>query len=303
MFTKRDLLVRHIKRDKFLYLMVIPGLLFFIIFKYVPMYGITIAFKDYRISQGVLGSPWVGWKHFARFFTSSDFSQVMINTVLLSLYKLMIGFPVPILLAILLNELHSIFFKRVVQTVTYLPHFISWVVIGNLVLILLSPKTGLLSSMITSLTGAHVNLLMDPRYFRGVLVVSDIWKEMGWSAIVYLAALAGVDPTLYEAADIDGASRGRKMWSITLPSIVNVIVIMLILRVGRILDAGFEQVLIMSNPLVNSVAEIIDTYVYKVGIQQAQYSYSTAVNLFKSVVGLAMVVMVNSLAKKWEANI
>ena len=296
-------LLRHINRDKYLYLMIIPGLLFFIIFKYVPMYGITIAFKDYRISRGVFGSAWVGWKHFAKFFSSPDFSRVMINTIILSLYKLMIGFPIPILFAILLNELHNIAFKRTVQTIAYLPHFISWVVIGNLVLMLLSPKTGLVSAMINSLTGIRLNLLMDPRYFRGVLVVSDIWKEMGWSAIVYLAALAGVDPTLYEAADIDGASRGRKMWSITLPSIVNVIVIMLILRVGRILDAGFEQVLIMANPLVNSVAEIIDTYVYKVGLLQAEYSYSTAVNLFKSLVGLIMVLMVNSLAKKWEADL
>ncbi|MDR2484232.1 MAG: ABC transporter permease subunit [Treponema sp.] len=280
--------------------MIIPGLLFFVIFKYVPMYGIIIAFKDFRISRGVFASPWVGLKHFQRFFSSPDFSQVMINTTIISLYKLLIGFPIPILFAILLNEIRSIYFKRTVQTIAYLPHFISWVVIGNLVLILLSPKTGLISSMITAVSGIQVNLLMDPKYFRGVLVVSDIWKEMGWSAIVYLAALAGVDPTLYEAADIDGASRGRKMWSITLPSITNVILIMLILRVGRILDAGFEQVLIISNPLVNSVAEIIDTYVYKMGMLQAEYSYSTAVNLFKSVVGLIMVLFVNFLAKKWE---
>jgi len=303
MFDNRHLLLRHIRRDKFLYLMVIPGLLFFIIFKYVPMYGITIAFKDYRISRGVLASPWVGLKHFERFFLSPDFARVMINTTLISFYKLIIGFPVPILFAILLNELHSLVFKRTVQTIAYLPHFISWVVIGNLVLMMLSPKTGLISAMITSVTGIKLNLLMDPNYFRSVLVVSDIWKEMGWSAIVYLAALAGVDPTLYEAADIDGASRGRKMWSITLPSIINVIIIMLILRVGRILDAGFEQVLIMANPLVNDVAEIIDTYVYKVGMLQAEYSYSTAANLFKSIVGLIMVLMVNSIAKKWEADL
>jgi len=300
MFENRNLVLRHMKRDRFLYMMIIPGLLFFIIFKYIPMYGIIIAFKDFRISRGVFASPWVGLKHFSAFFSSADFSQVMINTILLSFYKLIIGFPIPILFAILLNELHSIFFKRIVQTIAYLPHFISWVVIGNLVLILLSPKTGLISSMITSISGIKVNLLMDPAYFRSVLVLSDIWKEMGWSAIVYLAALAGVDPTLYEAADIDGASRSRKMWSITLPSIANVIIIMLILRVGRILDAGFEQVLIMSNPLVNSVAEIIDTYVYKVGMLQAEYSYSTAVNLFKSIIGLIMVLMVNSLAKRWE---
>jgi putative aldouronate transport system permease protein len=284
-------------------MMIIPGLLFFIIFKYVPMYGITIAWKDYRVSRGVTGSPWVGWKHFIRFFTSPDFSRVMLTTIIISFYKLMIAFPMPILFAILLNELRNMVFKRAVQTIAYLPHFISWVVIGNLVLILLSPKTGIISSFITEVSGVRVNLLMDPRYFRGVLVVSDIWKEMGWSAIVYLAALAGVDPTLYEAADIDGATRGRKMLSITLPSIVNVIVIMLILRVGRILDAGFEQVMIMSNPIVNNVVEIIDTYVYKMGMLQAEYSYSTAVNLFKSLIGLAMVLMVNSLAKKWEADI
>lgn len=297
-YTQR--LIKHIKRDRYLYLMLIPGLLFFIIFKYVPMYGIIIAFQDYKIGSGILGSEWVGFEHFIKFFSSDDFGRIFYNTVTISFYKLLIGFPIPILFAILLNELRSVAFKRTVQTIAYLPHFISWVVIGNLVIILLAPETGLLSNIIRSLTGIQVNVLTDPNYFRGVLVGSDIWKDMGWSAIVYLAALTGVDPSLYEAADIDGATRGQKMWRITLPSIRNVIIIMLILKVGHILDAGFEQVLIMSNPMVNSVAEIIDTYVYKVGMQQAQFSYSTAVNLFKSVIGLMMVLLVNAISKRWE---
>lgn len=297
-YTQR--LLKHVKRDRYLYLMLIPGLLFFVIFKYIPMYGIVIAFQDFKIGTGILGSRWVGFAHFIKFFSSDDFGRIFYNTVVISFYKLLIGFPIPILFAILLNELRSIAFKRTVQTIAYLPHFISWVVIGNLVVILLAPETGLLSNIVRSLTGVQVNVLTDPRYFRGVLVGADIWKDMGWSAIVYLAALTGVDPALYEAADIDGATRGQKMWRITLPEIRNVIIIMLILKVGHILDAGFEQVMIMSNPMVNSVAEIIDTYVYKVGMQQAQFSYSTAVNLFKSVIGLMMVLLVNTISKRWE---
>ena len=249
---------KHIIRDRYLYLMMIPGIAFFIIFRYIPMYGVQIAFRDFSFRLGMWGSPWIGWANFERFFTSPDFARIMTNTILLSLYKLIIGFPIPIFFAIMLNELRSVPFKRTVQTIAYLPHFISWVVIGNLVLILLSPRTGLVAGMFHAVTGETLNLLMDPRYFRGVLVVSDVWKNMGWNAIIYLAALTSVDPTLYEAADIDGATRKQKMLSITIPSIRNVIIIMLLLNVANILDAGFEQVLVMTNPLVNNVAEIID---------------------------------------------
>jgi len=283
--------------------MLIPGLLFFIVFKYAPMYGITIAFKDYNIGAGILGSKWAGLKYFNEFFASPDFLKILRNTIILSFYKLLFGFPAPILFAILLNEVRKMLFKRTIQTVVYLPHFISWVVIGNLVIIMLAPKTGLITNIIMLSAGREINPLMDPGYFRGVLVLSDMWKELGWSAIVYLAALNGVDPNLYEAAEIDGATRARKMWHVTLPSIRGIIVIMLILRVGHILDAGFEQVLIMSNPIVNDISEIIDTYVYKVGLQRAQFSYSTAVNLFKSVIGLMLVAVVNTVSRRWEEGL
>ena len=244
---------RHIKRDRLLYLMLIPGLLFFLIFKYWPMYGITIAFKDYKIGRDIWEAQWVGFKYFEQFFESRDFWRIMENTIVISFGKLLIGFPAPILFALLLNEIRNQQAKRFIQTVVYLPHFISWVVLG-------------------------------------------------WSAIIYLAALSSVDMNLYEAAAIDGASRGRMMWNITLPAIRSTIIVMLILRVGKILDAGFEQILIMTNPLVNDKCEIIDTYVYKVGMQQAKFSYSTAVNLFKSVIGLGMVLGVNMISKRWEEN-
>ncbi|MDL2319393.1 ABC transporter permease subunit [Eubacteriales bacterium OttesenSCG-928-A19] len=293
---------RAILRDKLLYVMLIPGIIFFVLMKYLPMYGIVIAFKDYKLGREIWEAPWAGLKYFRQFFNSPDFGRLMANTFIISFGKLLIGFPVPILFAILLNEVRNQAAKRVIQTVVYLPHFISWVVVGNIVLMLLAPKTGIISSAITLFTGKDVNILLDGNSFRWVLIISDTWKEMGWSAIIYLAALSGVDPNLYEAASIDGASRGRMMWNITLPAIRSTIIIMLILRVGKILDAGFEQVLVMTNALVNDKIEIIDTYVYKVGLQQARYSFSTAVNLFKSAIGLVMVLGVNAIARRWEEN-
>lgn len=294
--------LRTMRKDRMLYLMLVPGLVFFLLFKYWPMYGISIAFKDYKLGREIWEAPWAGFKYFRQFFSSPDCARVLINTFVISFGKLLVGFPSPILFAILLNEIQRRGAKRFIQTVVYLPHFISWVVVGNLMLMMLAPKTGLFSTAITAITGNDVNVLLDPDAFRWVLILSDTWKELGWSAIIYLAALSGVDMNLYEAAAIDGASRGRMMWHITLPAIRSTIVIMLILRVGKILDAGFEQILIMSNALVNEKCEIIDTYVYKVGLQQARYSYSTAVNLFKSACGLAMVLGVNTVAKRWEEN-
>lgn len=294
--------LRTMRKDRMLYLMLVPGLVFFLIFKYWPMYGISIAFKDYKLGREIWEAPWAGFKYFRQFFSSPDCARVLINTFVISFGKLLVGFPSPILFAILLNEIQRRGAKRFIQTVVYLPHFISWVVVGNLMLMMLAPKTGLFSTAITAITGNDVNVLLDPDAFRWVLILSDTWKELGWSAIIYLAALSGVDMNLYEAAAIDGASRGRMMWHITLPAIRSTIVIMLILRVGKILDAGFEQILIMSNALVNEKCEIIDTYVYKVGLQQARYSYSTAVNLFKSACGLVMVLGVNTVARRWEEN-
>ena len=295
-------LLKAVRRDRLLYMILIPGILFFLIFKYWPMYGITIAFKDYKLGREIWEAPWAGMKYFRQFFGMADSWRILGNTFIISFGKLLVGFPAPILFAILLNEVRSRTAKRFVQTVVYLPHFISWVVVGNIVLMMLAPKTGLFSTLIAALTGREVNVLLDPDAFRWVLILSDTWKELGWSSIIYLAALSSVDVSLYEAASIDGASRARMMWHITLPAIRSTIIVMLILRVGKIMDAGFEQILIMSNALVNEKCEIIDTYVYKVGLLQARYSFSTAVNLFKSVCGLAMVLGVNGIAKKWEEN-
>lgn len=295
--------LRSIRRDYLLYLMLIPGIAYFVIFKYLPMYGITIAFRDYKLGRDIMSAKYVGLKYFKQFFNSPDSARVLWNTIVLSFGKLLIGFPAPILFAILLNEIQHQKVKRVIQTVVYLPHFISWVVVGNLMLMMFAPVTGLFSKMLSMLTGKSLNILLEPYPFRWVLILSDTWKELGWSAIVYLAALSGVDQTLYEAAAVDGANHGRMMWSITLPAIRSTIIVMLILRVGKILDAGFEQILIMTNTLVNEQCEIIDTYVYKIGLLQAKHSYSTAVNLFKSVCGLIMVLIVNAISKRWEENV
>lgn len=290
--------LNRILRYKAFYLMLIPGLIYIILFKYLPIAGNMIAFKDYKLFKGIWGSPWCGFDNFTRLFQSDNFYLIMRNTLLISLYKILIGFPIPIILALMINEVNNRTFKKTVQTVAYLPHFISWVVIASLASSLLSPSDGVINRMITSLGGQPIFFLGDSRYFRGVLVVSDIWKEMGWSAIIYLAALAGIPQDMYEGATIDGATKMQKLIYITLPSIVPTIIIMLLLRVGGILNAGFEQVFTMYNSSVYDVADIIDTYVYRVGIVQTKYGFSAAVGLFKSVIAFVMVVSCNWLANK-----
>lgn len=290
--------LQAIWKYKAFYLMLAPGIVYIVLFHYMPMLGAVIAFKDYKIFLGIWDSPWCGLDNFVRLFQSDNFAQILRNTVTISLYKILFGFPVPILLALLLNEVANQAYKRVIQTIAYLPHFISWVVIASLVNNLLSPSDGILNLLLNRLGFESIFFMGDVRYFRGVLVVSDIWKEMGWSAIIYLAALSGVPVDMYEAATIDGASKLQKLWYITLPSIVPTIIIMLLLRVGGILNAGFEQVFTMYNPGVYDVADIIDTYVYRVGIQQTKYGFSTAVGLFKSVIACFMVVSCNALSRR-----
>jgi putative aldouronate transport system permease protein len=252
-------LLRDIRRHYILYLMILPGVLFFLIFKYYPMYGAIIAFKDYRVLQGFAGSPWVGLKHFETIFSSPFFYNVLANTLIISISKLIVGIPIDVGVALLLNEVRVSWFKRSVQTITYLPHFLSWVVVFGVLLTTLSPSTGLLNKAIVALGGQPINFLADPAWFRGVLVVSDAWKDVGWGAIIYLAALAGISPSLYEAAAVDGATRFQRIRYITLPSLVPVIVLVTLLRIGNILSAGFEQVFVLYNPSVYSVADIIDT--------------------------------------------
>nr|WP_258525479.1 ABC transporter permease subunit [Paenibacillus sp. YN15] len=276
----------------------VPGILYFIIYKYLPMAGIVIAFQDYGVFSGIRGSEWVGLAHFKAMFTDSEFYEIFRNTLVISLYKLIWGFPGPIILAIMLNEIKNMFFKRSVQTLIYLPHFLSWVIIGGVLVNLLSPTTGMVNELLQWLGFKPIFFLADPNWFRSILVISDLWKEVGWGAIIYLAAIAGIDPQLYEAAIMDGAGKWKQITHITLPSLLSTIVIMLLLRLGSILDVGFEQIFVLYSPLVYDVADVIQTYVYRMGITQAEFSFTTAVGLFESVIGLILVVSANKAVKK-----
>jgi putative aldouronate transport system permease protein len=281
-----------------LYLIMVPGILYFILFKYLPMWGIVIAFKDFSIFAGFSASGWVGLEHFRKMMNDPQFFLVFRNTIIISLYKLIWGFPGPIILALLLNEIRSMFYKRTIQTLAYLPHFLSWIIIGGIMVNVLSPVTGAVNGVIEWLGFEPIFFLADPQWFRAMLVISDIWKEVGWGAIIYLAALAGVDPQLYEAAVMDGAGKWKQLIHVTLPSIMSTIIVLFLLRLGHILDVGFEQVFVLYNSLVYDVADVIETYVYRIGIGQSQFSYSTAVGLLKSVISLILVVIINKAVKK-----
>ncbi|GAA3400657.1 ABC transporter permease [Paenibacillus hodogayensis] len=294
----RQLLV-DIRKDWDLYLALIPGVAFLLLFKYMPMYGIVIAFKDFNIFTGIADSEWVGLKHFVRLFTSSDFMEVFRNTLVISLYKIVFLFPLPIIMAIMMNELRHIVFKRAVQTIVYLPHFLSWVIVGGLFLDLLSVNSGLINKLIVSLGGEPIRFFLDSDIFRSVLITSAGWKEMGWNMIVYLAAMMGIDQQLYEAAKMDGAGKWKQTLHITIPGLVPIITLMFILRLGAVLEAGTEQILVMYNPSVYNVADVIGTYVYRVGLGEQNYSFSTAVGLFESVIAFVLIIGGNGLARKY----
>lgn len=285
-------------KNRWIYAMLLPGVIYFAVFKYLPMWGVLIAFQDYQPFLGFLNSPWVGLKHFERFFAEPAFWMLFRNTLLMALYNLLFFFPLPILIALLLNELRSKLFKNVVQSFLYVPHFISWVVVVGIAYIFFTTEGGLINELIVSLGGNKISFLLSQEWFRPLIVSEMIWKETGWGTIIFLAALAGVDMQLYEAARIDGAGRFRQIWHVTLPAIRTTIVILLILRLGHFLDTGFEQIYLMMNAMNREVAEVFDTYVYNAGILQGQFSYTTAVGLFKSVVGLILVVSANHLARK-----
>jgi putative aldouronate transport system permease protein len=295
--------ISSIKKHKLYYFLIIPGVVYFLVFHYGPMYGVIIAFKDISPFDGLKGiftAEWVGLKHFKNFINSYYFWDIIGNTLTISLYRLIFGFPAPIILALLINEVRHVAFKRTVQTISYLPHFISMVVLAGLVTTMLSTDGGFVNGLLQKLGHEPISFLTDTRYFRSVLVISAIWKEIGWNSIIYLAAIAGVDPQLYEAAKVDGAGRFRQIWHITLPGISHVIVILFILQVGHIMDAGFEQVFLLYSPPVYDVADIIDTYVYRKGLVEVQYSFAAAVGLFKSVIAVILVVGANYLAKKLD---
>lgn len=288
---------KDVIRDKWLYLLLLPGLVFLIIFRYIPIFGNVIAFMDYNpydASQNV----WVGLKHFQDLLTRPQFLQVFGNTLYISILKMVCGFPIPIILALMMNEMKNLKFKKVAQTLLYLPNFISWVVLAGLIMNMLDPDTGLVTSIINSISGEKIQVLTDTRYFVPMLIITDIYKGAGWGTIIYFAALSGVDPQLYEAAEIDGARKWKQLLHITLPSITPTIVVMLILSCNNIVNAGFDQIFMLYSATVYSVADIIDTYVYRIGIQRADYSFSTAAGLFKSVIALVMILIVNTVAKK-----
>ncbi|MEN6363463.1 MAG: ABC transporter permease subunit [Rectinema sp.] len=290
----------EILRHKAFYLMLIAPVVYFIIFKYGPLVNAQIAFKDFQALDGVWKSPWVGFRNFMTFFSSIYFWQLLRNTLTLSLGKLLIGLPLAVILALALNESSLRRFRKTVQTATYLPHFLSWVVMYGVLLLLLSPDEGLINEIIKALGGKPIAFLQDPKWYPWVAVLSDVWKETGWSAIIYLAAMTGIDPGLYEAAEVEGATRLQRIRFITLPGIADVIITIALLRLGTILDAGFHQIFMTYSVPVYSVGDIIDTWVYRQGVLDFQFSLATAVGLFKGVIGLLLVVFFNRLARRYS---
>ncbi|CAH1209870.1 putative multiple-sugar transport system permease YteP [Paenibacillus sp. JJ-223] len=289
----------RIVKNRWLYFMLFPGLLYFLLFKYWPMYGVLIAFKDYQPFLGFWDSPFVGFKHFERFFNDPNFIVLFRNTLVLAALNILFFFPLPIIIALMLNELRHQLFKRTVQTLVYIPHFMSWVVVVGIAYIFLTTEGGIVNDILAYFGQEKINFLASNEWFRTIVTAEVIWKETGWGTIIFLAALSGVDPQLYEAARMDGANRLRQLWHITLPAIRSTIIILLILRLGNFLDTGFEQIFLMLNAMNREVGEVFDTYVYSVGISQGQYSFSTAVGLFKSLIGLILVVTANHMAKKF----
>lgn len=283
--------------------MMIPGLLFFLVYKYLPMYGLIMAFEDFSLTRGFFKSTWVGLANFKKFFSSAFFPMVMKNTLFISIAKLLVGFPIPVILALMLNEVRSKHYKKTLTTIMYLPHFVSWVVVGSIVNVFLLPKTGIITSLLLKV-GIDAKWLIEPEPFRWVLVFSDIWKNAGWGTIIYMASLSAIDQQMYEAASIDGASKSQQIWRITLPCILPTIITIFILRIGGILSAGFEQVFVMQNDAVYMTSEIIDTYVYNRGFLKSDYGFGAAVGLFKSVIGLMLVTFFNWVSRKvGEGNI
>ncbi|WP_144934830.1 sugar ABC transporter permease [Paenibacillus sp. 32O-W] len=280
-----------------LFLIALPGLLHFLIFKYIPLAGNIIAFQDFNLFQGFLHSKWVGLKHFIYMFNYPEFFMVLRNTLRFGLYSILFGFPAPLLLALLLNEIRMEWFKRTMQTLLYLPHFLSWVIVGGIFVEVLANE-GIVNTILGRFGFEPVSFLTEPKYFLGVVIGAGIWKEIGWSMIIYLAAMTSINPNLYEAAMVDGAGRWRRMWSITLPSLMPTIIILFLLRIGHLMDANVEQVLFFLNPLVREVGEVFDTYVYRVGLTGGLYSYTTAIGIFKAVVSVVLVVSLNKLSKK-----
>lgn len=290
--------LKGIRKNWDLYLLVSPVLAYFLVFHYWPIYGVQIAFKDFNAIAGIWGSPWVGFKHFERFFDSYYFWRLIKNTVGISLYQLIVGFPVPIILALMINELKSDRFKKIVQSVTYAPHFLSLVVLVGMMVAFLSPNNGLINQIIVAFGGEPVYFISEPAWFKTLYVLSDIWQNVGWHSIIYLAVLVGIDPQLYEAAVVDGANKLKRIIYVTIPCILPTAIILLILNTGHLMSVGFEKVFLMQNNINIEASEVISTYIYKSGLLGSQFSFSAAIGLFNNIINFAVLVWVNSLARR-----
>ena len=292
-------MLKRLIKNRYLYLMIAPVIVWYILFCYAPMFGLVIAFKEYDVFQGIGASQWVGLEHFERFFTSIYAVRLIRNTFLISFYGLVFGFPAPIILALLFNELKAGKFKKLTQTISYLPHFISTVIIVGMFTTFLQPETGLINNIIARFGGKRIYFLAEPRYFRSLYIIMDIWRSVGWGSIIYLAALSNVEMELYEACIIDGGGYWRQLWHITLPGIAPTVVIMLILRIGQLMTVGYESIILMYSPSTYITGDVISTYVYRVGLQDANYSFSSAVGMFNSVISLILLVFANTISKRF----
>jgi len=296
----KDSTIKKYIKYRALVLMFIPGLIYYLIFHYMPMYGLIISFKDFRIIDGIMASPWVGLKHFKTVFGSDDFWIVFKNTLVISGLKLIFNFPAPIIFALLLNEVKNIHLKKTVQTISYMPHFLSWVVLAGIVVNFLSPSTGPINMILKAFGAKPIYFVADRKWFREVLVLSAIWKEVGWGTIIYLAALSNINLELYEAAVLDGANRFKQTIHVTLPSISPVIIIMFIFAVGAVVNDDFDQIFNLYNPAVYSVGDVLSTYIYRMGLENMQYSFSTAVGLFKNTISFTLIIITNYLSNKFS---
>ncbi len=298
--TRWERLLIILKRDWQLYLLLAPTIIWLLVFLYKPMYGLQIAFKDYSIFRGIVGSPWVGFEHFETLFNNDQFIRAIRNTIAISFISLCVGFPVPILLAIMFNEIVNQVFKRTAQTIVYLPHFISSVIIAGIVIAAFSPSSGIVNTFIKALGFDPVYFLTRPEWFRPIFIGTSIWQEAGFSSIVFLAAIAGVNPSLYESAVVDGASRWQMIWKITIPSILPTIIIMLIIRIGNMLEVSFEMIILLYQPATYEKADVINTFIYRQGIQGGQYDVAAAAGLFNAVVAFVLVITANSIARRYS---
>jgi len=298
--SRLERITDHLKRDWQLYLVLAPTIIWLLLFLYKPMYGLQIAFKDYSVFRGIADSPWIGWDHFETLFGSEQFLRALRNTIYISLLSLLFGFPAPIILALMFNEIYQQWFKKTAQTIVYLPHFISSVIIAGIVITAFSPSAGIVNTVIGWLGFDPVYFLTKPEWFRPIFVGTTIWQEAGFQSIVYLAAIAGVSPTLYESAVVDGASRWQMMWKITLPSIMTTIIIMLIIRIGNMLEVSFEMIILLYQPATYETADVINTYIYRQGIQGGQYDFAAAAGLFNAVVAFVLVMTANALSKRYS---